>query len=791
MVLMKNINNKGYQVNKHENQRNSKSYKWDIIHEEGREEIGIWRDKRLRVKGARKTYHEFLIYSFDFDTLKSFFQNINFMVVIQMAIAMIAVYIFQTFKISFDVHVSLFVSPIVFPLAFSINTDFQRREKVLEDLAVFKSSGMVWYFCMREWKQSADLDNDWITAVYSKLKSLLFHLREYLLTCKPERRKIILRAMYEDFSDTNQLIEKVRASKLPANTAIISRSVHLLNMMCLSFERLRVIREYRSPRSIRSFNKVFIMFLPIILSPYFVFLGIKSQNTWEPYYIAILVSFVFSTLQGVQDKLDDPFDGMSEDDIDLDTIDEWTFGSLEHTMKRTFDIGRFKVTVDPNIDPKEIKSPILQREVDASDNVFRRKNSSTYIKPLLRPNTRDYSNYKEDHVDILKYAPLLEGMKGNTRITKKSIYRKSSEITEDKSNNGNDRLETIFEPITITDVNKFQSQPEKKVSFPDQPVISPDIESVNFMAYPYEEVNDSLDPLLPANPVTGQSFECFPQQEYVQCSNINDMLCSHSDHNIPLIMATDDNRKIIPDNKQLWVETCNISSNHSETPDTHNSTSIGKRFCVKPALNKTNNLCENIQDVNQIKVKTKEMDSLVSPEKDIHTKGKCTVVPIDQMKNLDMSEEVKNSSHAGKVEGVNDLIKYHVDDDDIHLDNSKSLLLKYPDSVPICISSSPSFQSSDEHIPPVSFLHGATNVNNGSVVVSVNDDYPSTQTSSDIHLNETEPITNNRGVFGFLGNIRDTINTYTPGAMSTDFVNITPDSETRNEQIDRQISSSF
>ena len=52
------------------------------------------------------------------------------------------------------------------------------------------------------------------------------------------------------------------------------------------------------------------------------------------------------TRQGVQDKLDDPFDGMSEDDINLDTLDEWTLQSLEATYNRTYKIGRFQVTAD-------------------------------------------------------------------------------------------------------------------------------------------------------------------------------------------------------------------------------------------------------------------------------------------------------------------------------------------------------------------------------------------------------------------------------------------------------------
>ena len=45
------------------------------------------------------------------------------------------------------------------------------------------------------------------------------------------------------------------------------------SQMCWSFERLRVVREYRTPRSIRSFTKMVIFILPLVLSPYFVYVG--------------------------------------------------------------------------------------------------------------------------------------------------------------------------------------------------------------------------------------------------------------------------------------------------------------------------------------------------------------------------------------------------------------------------------------------------------------------------------------------------------------------------------------
>ena len=114
---------------------------WNLINEKEKLKIENWREKRI--KTAFNPYLEFIAYTFKLDILKSFVQNVNLMVIIHVLISCISVYLYQTYNISFECNVAFIVSPIVFPLAFSINSDFQRREKVLEDLACFKSAGML------------------------------------------------------------------------------------------------------------------------------------------------------------------------------------------------------------------------------------------------------------------------------------------------------------------------------------------------------------------------------------------------------------------------------------------------------------------------------------------------------------------------------------------------------------------------------------------------------------------------------------------------------------------------
>ena len=116
--------------------------KWDFDQEE-REQIQQWREKRLRKMSDRTSHFLFYLRTFNFETVRSFAQNLNVMVVLQMVLAAMSVYIFQVYNISFDIHVCLFVSPIVFPLAFCIDTDFQVLISMFFDSPISRIGGVL------------------------------------------------------------------------------------------------------------------------------------------------------------------------------------------------------------------------------------------------------------------------------------------------------------------------------------------------------------------------------------------------------------------------------------------------------------------------------------------------------------------------------------------------------------------------------------------------------------------------------------------------------------------------
>ena len=73
-----------------------------------------------------------------------------------------------------------------------------------------------------------------------------------------------------------------------------------------------------------------------------------NQN-WSAYYAACICALIFGSMQSVQDALDDPFDGISEDDIDMQVLNFWHPTALwSNFKKQKIQISRAKKkTLDP------------------------------------------------------------------------------------------------------------------------------------------------------------------------------------------------------------------------------------------------------------------------------------------------------------------------------------------------------------------------------------------------------------------------------------------------------------
>ena len=165
-------------------------------------------------------------------------------------------------------------------------------------------------------------------------------------------------------------------------------------------------------------------------------------------------------------RLDDPFEGLSIDDIDLKTIDEWTFSSLEHTRSRCIDTRKIsterrKVSVHGKnkthieVCDKEEKlarwgDELCDRRVKKEKKTFRSGKLSAPSEPVSRSggkgadSTRRESGYfrtsrrsakptsfipednpKHESKNLENLASILNGAMGDTKI----MTRKSNNIS--------------------------------------------------------------------------------------------------------------------------------------------------------------------------------------------------------------------------------------------------------------------------------------------------------------------------------------------------------------------------
>ena len=136
--------------------------------------------------------------------------------------------------------VSLIVSPIVFPLAFSINIDFQRRENIVQELGKLKVAIMVFYLSIKECTELSGLGFSWHDSIRSKLGCFALSLREYLITEDIEQRKGFLQKIYSDLTTISNRLWLIPSSKLPGSGPMMSCLIGGYTNICGAFESLQV-----------------------------------------------------------------------------------------------------------------------------------------------------------------------------------------------------------------------------------------------------------------------------------------------------------------------------------------------------------------------------------------------------------------------------------------------------------------------------------------------------------------------------------------------------------------------
>lgn len=232
-------------------------------------------------------------------------------------LSLVATYLCLEYGIVADLPTFLIGTAIVFPIAFSLNAAYRRREEALRYFAVLRAAAVALFYAHRDWTSGDDTSQ--AVEMRDLVVTLLTGLAGYFSPAGQQTWDT--QRLYALFSQISRANENLRAAGVPSTE--ISRANQYLRIIITEFEQMRNIYLYRTPLSLRAYTQVFLYSFPILFAPYFAFLSIDNGQPLGGYFIALLYSVVLVTLQTVQTMLENPFDEIGMDDVDLDVADAY------------------------------------------------------------------------------------------------------------------------------------------------------------------------------------------------------------------------------------------------------------------------------------------------------------------------------------------------------------------------------------------------------------------------------------------------------------------------------------
>lgn len=213
------------------------------------------------------------------------------------------------FGVTAEFPLTLIATAVVFPIVFSIGGAYKRRENALDEYGSLKAHGRSIYFAARDWIEEPD--PFLLKEVRERLHSLLLACRE-LFENPIEEMRVREKKIYAAFSQLSLVIRSFRDAGLA--TGEVSRCNQYLSRSMLAFESIKHIYQYRTPRTLRAYSKLFVSVLPIAYGPYFAAMAREYSHGLE-YLMPVLFTTILVSLDNIQDYLENPFDRVGEDDV--------------------------------------------------------------------------------------------------------------------------------------------------------------------------------------------------------------------------------------------------------------------------------------------------------------------------------------------------------------------------------------------------------------------------------------------------------------------------------------------
>lgn len=241
-------------------------------------------------------------------TFRDFIQVVDLHTLIVVSLALIVTGLCRRFGIIIELPTNLIGIAVIFPLVFSINSAYKRREEALKAYATFKAHAVSIYLAHRDWVPGGGHE----TRGRALVGELVTAVAHYFRHAEPSAAQA--KPIYTIFSHLSKSHEILRQAGVPANE--ISRINQYLRALIIQFEIMNNIAHYRTPVALRAYSRLFLNVFPILFGPFFADVA-YPEWPWVGYMVAFVYALVLVSLDNIQDGLERPYDGIGEDDLRL------------------------------------------------------------------------------------------------------------------------------------------------------------------------------------------------------------------------------------------------------------------------------------------------------------------------------------------------------------------------------------------------------------------------------------------------------------------------------------------
>ncbi len=223
-----------------------------------------------------------------------------------LVISQVAAFLAIRFQIKFNIDVVLFGLAVAFPLAFSLQAAFKRRERALEYFSRFKAATVALdYSCRISKKVLPEKKAEFQMILLAMVERLMSQLEQRIISYTPMQDTV------------DKVYEFIEANRKELSNRNVLRMIRYINQVTESSVYLISLVRHRTMTGIRFYAITFILIFPMVQAPIMYYRLDGIVPSWCIHMILALTSLILVMLSNFQHMIEYPFDSKGMDNIHI------------------------------------------------------------------------------------------------------------------------------------------------------------------------------------------------------------------------------------------------------------------------------------------------------------------------------------------------------------------------------------------------------------------------------------------------------------------------------------------